>query len=397
VTQRLAQNSPLTDRAAWARPLTLRAPQGRVELGSNLMLAPIAGWCEYAWRVTIRTAGGVGLACTDLLSPKGLICGSEATADLARTGDDDHPIGMQLYGADPDTLARGAQWCAEHGATVVDINMGCPVDKVCKKDGGSKLMCDLDRTFAIFERVRGALDPGVPLTAKMRLGWDDEARARGAAADLAQGLCERGAAAITVHGRTTAQRFRGVCDHAGIRRVVQRVDRTTNGAVPVLGNGDVKTPGDIVAMRAATGCAGVMIGRGAFADPWIFRVGWALQRRIESLGIDPRNADAVARVDMSDLEPGESERLDLILAYFERMLAERGERHAVHVIRQKISWLGRSINEGHCKPLKEAVRTARTPEQIRDAIAAWRTRDPDETRGARGSESNHAAPVSVPE
>jgi len=340
------------------------------------MLAPIAGWCEYAWRVTIRTTGGVGLACTDLLSPRGLICGSDASADLARTGDDDQPIGMQLYGSDPETLARGAQWCAEHGAAVVDINMGCPVDKVCKKDGGSRLMCDLARAFAIFERVREYLDPSIPLTAKMRLGWDDDARRRGVADELAQGLCERGAACITVHGRTTEQRFKGACDHDGIRRVVERVRETTGhhngGGVPVLGNGDVKTPLDVVAMRAATGCAGVMIGRGAFANPWIFRLAWALQRRVETLGIDPRDLDAAARIDLSDLEPPDAERLDLVLAYFERMITHRGERHAVHVMRQKISWLGRTIRGGHCKALKERVRTATGTEQIRDTIRAWR-------------------------
>ena len=277
------------------------------------MLAPIAGWCEYAWRATIRTTGGVGLACTDLLSPRGLLCGSQASRDLARTGDDDRPIGMQLYGSDPGVLADGARWCADHGATVVDINMGCPVDKVCKKDGGSKLMCDPGRTFTIFERVRDALDDAIPLTAKMRLGWDDDACRRGVAADLAEGLCDRGAACITVHGRTTAQRFKGSCDHDGIRRVVERVGEATgdpgDGGVPVLGNGDVKTAGDVVAMRARTGCAGVMIGRGAFGDPWIFRLGWALQRRVAARGIDPRDADAVARIDLADATPSDGERL----------------------------------------------------------------------------------------
>ena len=116
-----------------AQPLILKAPSGSVQLESNLLLAPIAGWCELAWRITCRELGGVGLACTDLLSPKGLLLSAETTRDLAQTNDLDKPIGMQLYGSDPDILAEGAAWCAEHGATVVDINMGCPVDKVTKK------------------------------------------------------------------------------------------------------------------------------------------------------------------------------------------------------------------------------------------------------------------------
>ena len=132
------------------------------------MLAPIAGWCELAWRETCRSMGGVGLACTDLLSPQGLICGSEATADLARTSEFDQPIGMQRDGGDPAVLADGARWCADHGATVVDINMGCPVDKVCKQDGGSKLMCPPDLARRIAEAVGCARPDSAPLTARMR-------------------------------------------------------------------------------------------------------------------------------------------------------------------------------------------------------------------------------------
>jgi nifR3 family TIM-barrel protein len=342
-----------------------------VVLESNLMLAPIAGWCEHAWRVAVRKAGGVGLACTDLLSPTGLICGSEASRDLAHTNGEDQPIGMQLYGSDPEIMARGAVWCAEHGATVVDINMGCPVDKVCKKDGGSKLMCDLPNTFAIFERVRAELPGTIPLTAKMRLGWDEDAKRDGIAGELAKGLCERGAACITVHGRTTAQKFKGSCDHDGIARVVDAVNESTDGAVPVLGNGDVKSAMDVVTMRAKTGCAGVMIGRGAFGDPFIFRKAWALQRRIDELGVDPKDADAVARIDLEDVVPSDDEVLALVLDYFERMIDTRGERHAMHVIRQKISWLGKSIRDGHSKALKESIRTAKDPGEVRGVIGDW--------------------------
>ncbi len=342
-------------------------------LESNLMLAPIAGWCEHAWRVAVRKVGGVGLACTDLLSPTGLICGSEASKDLAHTSGEDQPIGMQLYGSDPGVMAEGAVWCAEHGATVVDINMGCPVDKVCKKDGGSKLMCDLPNTFAIFERVRAALPGTIPLTAKMRLGWDEDAKRDGVAGELARGLCERGAACITVHGRTTEQRFKGSCDHDGIARVVDAVNDATNGTVPVLGNGDVKSAMDVVAMRANTGCAGVMIGRGAFGDPFIFRKAWALQQQIDEHGVDPRDTEGVERIDLSDVVPSDDEVLDLVLDYFERMIETRGERHAMHVIRQKISWLGKTIRDGHSKALKESIRTAKDPDEVRWVIGDWRT------------------------
>ena len=370
-----------------ALTLNMKTPGGLVCLNSNLLLAPIAGWCELAWRVCVRglnetpsgTVAGVGLACTDLLNSQGLLCGEGASRDLARTNELDRPIGMQLYGADPGHLAQGAKWCAQHGADVVDINMGCPVDKICKKNGGSKLMCDLPSTFELFEAVREALPDSIPLTAKMRLGWDQQAYEDGAACDLAVGLCERGAACITVHGRTTEQKFKGSCDHAGIKRVVDAVanatgqyDGTQTGGVPVLGNGDIKTPYDIITMRRNTGCAGVMIGRGAFGNPWIFRLGWGLQQHIDQQGIDWNDDDAVRGIDLSDLIPSEDEKLDLVRDYFLRMIEYRDEHHALHVIRQKISWLGKTINDGHCRGLKDAVRLSKTPEQILSAIEDWR-------------------------
>lgn len=371
-----------------ALPLKLKTPGGLVSLDSNLMLAPIAGWCELAWRISVRElngiggehVGGLGLACTDLLNPQGLVGGRDAARDLARTNDLDQPIGMQLYGAEPEILAQGAKWCADHGASVVDINMGCPVDKVCKRMGGSKLMCDLPRTFEIFEAVREALPDSIPLTAKMRLGWDDEAHQDGVACELAVGLCNRGAACITVHGRTTEQKFKGTCDHNGIKRVVDAVreatgqyDGTIDGGVPVLGNGDIKSAMDVIIMRRNTGCSGVMIGRGAFGNPWVFRQAWGLQKRIDELGIDWFDDEGIAAIDSSDLDPTDDDRLEFVRSYFERMIEYRDVKHAMHVIGMKISWLGRTINAGHCRDLKEGVRISKTPEQVLAAIEDWRT------------------------
>lgn len=355
------------------------------------MLAPIAGWCELAWRVSVRQISsqmgdgfvGVGLACTDLLNPQGLLCDEGAARDLARTNDLDRPIGMQLYGADAGHLADGARWCAEHGADVVDINMGCPVDKVCKRNGGSKLMCDLESTYEIFEAVREALPDTIPLTAKMRLGWDQDAAEAGVAGELAAGLCERGAACITVHGRTTEQKFKGSCDHSGIKRVVDAVrdatgeyDGTLGGGVPVLGNGDIKSAHDVVAMRRNTGCSGVMVGRGAFGNPWIFGQGWGLQQRIDEVGIDWFDDEAIAKLDVSDLIPTDEQRLDFVRDFLLRMVEYRGEKHALHVIRMKISWLGRTINDGHCRPLKDSVRQAKSVKEALDAIESYRSELP---------------------
>ena len=325
---------------------------GPVGLETNLLLAPIAGWCDLAWRETVRECGGVGLACTDLLSPTGLIGGSEASADLARTSDLDQPIGMQLYGSDPAVMAAGAQWCVEHGATVVDINMGCPVDKVTKKDGGSKLMCDLGRAERIAAAVRAAMPERVPLTCKMRLGWDEAACDAGCAGELAVRLVRAGAAGITVHGRTTEQRFKGACRLDGIRRVVERAGEVSS-RWPVMGSGDGMSGGFAVVLSVASGCAGGMIGRGAFARPRVFAEAWAAQQGEELA------------------EQTDAEAIGVIRRYFDRMIEYRGEHRAMHVMRQKISWLGRSVSGGHCKPLKDAVRTAREVGAVRHALDEW--------------------------
>ncbi len=156
------------------------------------------------------------------------------------------------------------------------------------------------------------------------------------------------------------------------------------GGVPVIGNGDIREPGDVLDMMAETGCAGVMIGRGSFANPWIFAEAWEMQRKGLAMSHLPLGEEPLSRVASGQsLIPSESSRLDTIAAYFNRMIEFRGEHHAMHVIRQKISWLGKTVNRGHCKALKNAVRLARTPEEVHAAIEGWRSgelrKDPTET------------------
>src|ERR1043165_9192497 len=150
-------------------PLTI----GSVRLATNLLLAPIAGYCDVAFRLVARSCGGVGLACTDLLCPEGVLRENKRSMELAATCPEDSPLCMQLYGGDVDKLFEAAMWAEDRGAHVIDINMGCPVDKITKRDGGSKLLCDPDRTLRMVDRIRAALRPTTPLTAKLRLGWDD--------------------------------------------------------------------------------------------------------------------------------------------------------------------------------------------------------------------------------
>lgn len=329
-------------------PLSL----GPVRLETNLLLAPIAGYCDLAFRITCRRQGGVGLACTDLLSPHGLLRGTATSLDLARTDASDQPIGMQLYGSDPQVMAEGARWAVEHGAAVVDINMGCPVDKVTKKDGGSKLLCDLPRAVAIAAAVVRATEQAsggrVPVTTKMRLGWS----APDVAPRLAPRLADVGVVAVTVHGRTTEMKFSGQVMLDGIARVVEAVgDR-----IPVIGNGDVRQPEDAITMIRRTGCRGVMIGRGALSAPWLFREAWAWQRRLAG---DPSPLPE---------PPDEVRTIAIVREFFELMRRFRDDHYAMYQIRRRISWFGKGLNGGACKPLREAIRLAPDPSAVHAAL-----------------------------
>ncbi len=362
-----------------ATPLNI----GPVPLRTNLLLAPIAGYCDLAFRTVCREWGGVGLACTDLLSPQGLLRGTATSLDLAKTNDFDKPVGMQLYGSDPDIMAEGARWAVEHGATVVDINMGCPVDKVTKKDGGSKLLTNIEGAVELAQRVARELEKcpisadewqrriggshssstssprlsgtsslSVPLTCKIRLCWHTADYDAGLACSphLARMLADVGVVAVTVHGRTTEDKFQGTVRRAGIARVVEAVD----GRIPIIGNGDVREPEDAAAMIRETGCQGVMIGRGALSTPWLFRDAWHYLKTGQKLP-----------------EPTEAEKIATIRRFFDLMLAQREERYAMFQIRRRISWfakrLQRQLESGKMesvKPLKEAMRTAARPADV---------------------------------
>ncbi|MCA9278724.1 MAG: tRNA-dihydrouridine synthase [Phycisphaeraceae bacterium] len=322
---------------------------GNVQLETNLLLAPIARYCDLAFRTICREQGGVGLACTDLLSPQGLLRGTQTSLELAHTNDFDTPICMQLYGSDPKIMAEGAKWAQDHGATIIDINMGCPVDKVTKKDGGSKLMCDIPRAMHIAEAVTRVIS--VPLTCKMRLGWTEEDKQRNVAGTLACQLIDGGAAAITVHGRTTEQKFSGEADLPGIKRVVDTVRAHVGDRVPVIGNGDITSPEAAQRMLRETTCDGIMIGRGALSKPWIFRDCWA---HLQGNAVPAQPSDAA--------------QIEMIRRFFDLMLRYRSERAAMNQIRQRISLMGKHIAGGHCKALKEAIRTAASPDDVHQAL-----------------------------
>src|SRR4051794_16896014 len=232
---------------------------GPVTLQTNLFLSPLAGYTNLPFRLTLREVGGLGLATTDLVNARSLLEKNAKALKLIETSPTDKPLAVQLFGSVPEEMRDAAAYLEAAGVASVDINMGCPVRKVCRVGGGSTMMTELDKTAAL---VKGMVDAvKIPVTAKMRLGWDDQ---NITAPDLARALEAVGIAAIFVHGRTREQGFGGRVNLAGIRAVTQAVQ------IPVIGNGDVTTPEAARVMLEQTGCAGVSMGRGAFYDPWIF-------------------------------------------------------------------------------------------------------------------------------
>jgi nifR3 family TIM-barrel protein len=205
---------------------------GALDLKSNLFLSPLAGYTNLPFRLALREVGGLDLATTDLVNARSLLEGNPKAFKLIETSPADRPLAVQLFGSVPEEMRDAAVLLQERGISSVDINMGCPVKKVCRVGGGSAMMTEMDKTARL---VRGMVDAlRIPVTAKMRLGWDDD---NITAPELARALEDAGASAIFVHGRTREQGFGGVVNLPGIRKVAEAVR-----SIPVIGNGDVTTP-----------------------------------------------------------------------------------------------------------------------------------------------------------
>jgi len=244
------------------RPAPLPPLQyGCLQLPSRYLLSPLAGFTNPPFRSIVRELGGVGLTTTDLVNARGLLAGNEKTWQLTESLPGDRPFAVQIFGADPAAMVDAAQLLENRGVDAIDINMGCPVPRITGSGAGARMMCQVEPTVELVRRVVQAVR--IPVSVKMRLGWDqDQITAPRFARDFEQ----VGVAAIAIHGRTREQGFSGQVDLTGIRQVVEQVSH-----IPVIGNGDVRSISDAARMLRTTGCAGVSVGRGALANPWIFR------------------------------------------------------------------------------------------------------------------------------
>jgi nifR3 family TIM-barrel protein len=233
---------------------------GGVRVQPNVVVAPMAGYTDLAYRLMVKELGGAGMAYTELISCHALLHLNPQTETLIATTPDDHPLGMQIFGSDVERMAASASLLEDYGADVIDINMGCPVSKVVKTGGGAVLMKDPARAEEIVRACVAAVS--IPITVKIRAGWDEQSKN---AVEFAQRMVAAGARAVAVHARTRAQGYAGRADWGIIRAVVAGV------RVPVIGNGDVADGPSAKALLEETGCAGVMIGRAAMGAPWLFR------------------------------------------------------------------------------------------------------------------------------
>jgi nifR3 family TIM-barrel protein len=290
---------------------------GSLAVDPPLFLAPMAGVTDRHFRLIVRRIGGVGVVAMEFLQAKGLVGGDQEVLRRTHFVEEERPIAVQIYGADAGTMAEAARWVGEMGADVCDVNMGCPANTVLRGCAGAALMGDSRLAAEIVRRVRRAV--ALPLTVKFRLGLDDRRRNY---LELGRICEEEGADAVAMHGRTARQGFRGEAEWEPIGRLKAAL------RVPVIGNGDVRDAEDAVAMLRATGCDGVMIGRGATRDPWIFR-------------------KTAARLSGGRLpEPTLEDRRRLILDHFRTVIGSEPPTLALHKLRGFTKWYSHGLPDG---------------------------------------------------
>ncbi len=293
-----------------------------MQLRSWLVLAPMSGRTNLPFRLIAKEMGA-GLVSTEMISAIGLSRGQVKTYSYLTTHPDERPVAAQLFGSEEDAMATSARIAAEKGIDVIDINMGCPVNKVVKTGSGAALMRDTRKAARILNAVRRCIS--VPLTVKIRAGWSPQ---EANALEIARVIEESGADGICVHPRFASQGFCGKADWTLIGRIKETVN------IPVIGNGDVSTPSLALQMRSETNCDGVMIGRAALSNPWIFR---------QTLEMEQRGGFITPCLD---------ERYRLIKRHYELLMGYLGEKRATHLIRGLLLLYAKGLpNQGFLKGL----------------------------------------------
>ena len=286
---------------------------GNVELENNLILAPMAGVTNLPFRIICKDYGA-GMVCTEMASAKAMFHNDQKTKRLFNTEGEKRPISFQVFGSELESIAYAVKYMSDF-ADIIDINMGCPAPKVVKNGDGSKLLLDLEKAKQIIETA--VQNSKVPVTVKFRKGWDKE---NIVAVEIAQIAEQAGASAITIHGRTRSEFYTGKADWDIIKKVKQSVH------IPVIGNGDVTDEESALAMFEQTGVDGIMIGRGSFGNPWIFR-----------------NIKHYLQTGEKLPQPTNQERLHVMEKHIQLAVEEKGEDVAIKELRKHISWYTKNL------------------------------------------------------
>lgn len=287
---------------------------GNVEIKNGICLAPMAGVADRAFR-ELCIDYGAGYVVSEMVSAKGFTMGDKKSRQLLTMGEKEKPKGIQLFGDDPLIMAKGAEMCGEFEPDIIDINMGCPAPKIAMNGGGASLMRKPQLAGEIIREVVNATD--LPVTVKIRKGWDDDSVN---AVEIAQIAEKNGASAVTVHGRTRVQMYSGTVDYDIIAKVKQAVD------IPVIGNGDIVDEQSAAIMLERTNCDGIMIGRGALGNPWLFR---RLNAYLTECRVLP--------------EVGINEKMVVMLKHIKKIIEYKGEYTAMREARHHAAYYTKGI------------------------------------------------------
>jgi tRNA-dihydrouridine synthase B len=330
---------------------------GGVTLESPFVVAPMAGMTDSAFRRLVKRQGGCGLVVTEMVSSEGLVRGIDRTLEYAEYTEEERPVSIQIFGGDPEKMAAAAQIVEGMGADIVDVNMGCPVPKIAKHNAGCSLMREPEHAASVINAMTKAVN--IPVTVKMRAGWNDLSRN---ASELARRVQDAGAAAVTIHGRTAEQSYSGSADWDLVSSVARDL------AIPVLGSGDCLEPGQIIE-RLDCGVRGVLVGRGVLRNPWVLAqaADVAAGRQLREVSLRERGQFLLDYIDLLVNERvGEADGFRH-LAIDDRPTEARGrERWVINKLRALCAWYSKGIDCG--SHLRVRVNNASTLQEVRETV-----------------------------
>jgi tRNA-dihydrouridine synthase B len=330
---------------------------GRIALESPYVVAPMAGMTDTAFRRLVKRKGGCGLVVTEMVSSEGLVRGIDRTLEYAEYTEEERPVSIQIFGGDPEKMAAAAQIVEGMGADIVDVNMGCPVPKIAKHNAGCSLMREPEHAATVIGAMAKAVS--IPVTVKMRAGWNDASRN---AADVARRVRDAGAAAITIHGRTAEQSYSGSADWGFVSDIAAGL------GIPVFGSGDCIEPEHIVDRLSSTAVSGVLVGRGVLRNPWILAqaADLAAGRRPRAVTLQERGEfllEYIALLQTERLHESDGFRHQAPGA----SVARGHDRWVINKVRALCSWYSKGLDGG--SQLRVRVNSAQSLSDLRQIIS----------------------------